>query len=84
MPARLAQPDEVWNFRRGDGLERVLTVAMILRERRNDPDMTITVANGQAVLRQGAQAICAFPTAKRPRETAWDLSAIPLLAACRT
>ena len=26
-PARLAQPDEVWNFRRGDGLERALTVA---------------------------------------------------------
>ena len=75
---RLAQPDEVWNFRRGDGLERVLAVAMILRERRGDPRMSITMENQQAVLRQGDRCICSLSTAKQPRERFWDLSAIGL------
>ena len=77
-PARLAQPDEVWNFRRGDGLERALTVAMILRERRGDPRMTIALENGQATLRHDGRNICAFDSSKHPRETVWDLSAIAL------
>jgi len=80
-PARLAQPDEVWNFRRGDGLERALTVALILRERRNDPRMTIAIESGQAILQHEGRILCAFPTAKRPRETTWDLSAIALRGA---
>ena len=80
-PARLAQPDEVWNFRRGDGLERALTVAMILRERRGDPRMTITVEGGQAILRQGERVVCGFPTAKQPRETRWTLAGIALRGA---
>jgi hypothetical protein len=79
-PARLAQPDEVWNFRRGDGLERALAVAMILRERRRDPAMTLTVASGQAVLQHAGQTICSFPTAKQPRETVWEMAGIPLRA----
>ncbi|MEI8244001.1 MAG: hypothetical protein WCI17_12085 [bacterium] len=77
-PSRLAQPDEVWNFRRGDGLERALAVAMILRERRRDPSMTITVEGGQAALRQAGRIVCSFPSAKQPRETTWDLSGIAL------
>ena len=77
-PARLAQPDEVWNFRRGDGLERALTAAMILRERRRDPRMTLSMEEGQAVLRQGERTVCAFPSAKRPTETAWCLDGIAL------
>lgn len=77
-PARLAQPDEVWNFRRGDGLERALTMALILRERRKDPRMTITIEGGQAVLRHDNSIVCSFPSAKHPRETRWELSGIAL------
>ena len=51
---------------------------MILRERRNDPRMTISVANGQAILQHNDHTVCAFPTAKQPRETIWDLAAIAL------
>lgn len=36
---RLAQPDEVWNFSRGDGLERAITLATILKKR--DPQTSI-------------------------------------------
>jgi hypothetical protein len=77
-PARLAQPDEVWNFRRGDGLERALAVAMILRERRRDTAMTIRVEEGRAALQAGGRTLCAFPTRKQPRETVWDLAGIAL------
>jgi hypothetical protein len=31
--SRLAQPDEVWNFRRGDGLEKAICLMNILRSR---------------------------------------------------
>ena len=32
-PGRLAQPDEVWNYGRGDGVEKALLLANILRAR---------------------------------------------------
>ncbi len=35
--ARAAQPDEVWNYRRGDGVEKALCLANILKARRGGP-----------------------------------------------
>ncbi|MGA2508345.1 MAG: hypothetical protein ABSF80_12820 [Chitinispirillaceae bacterium] len=32
-PSRIAQPDEVWNYQRGDGLEKAVTLADIIRSR---------------------------------------------------
>ncbi len=32
-PTRMAQPDEVWNFRRGDGLEKAICMMNILRHK---------------------------------------------------
>jgi len=77
-PARLAQPDEVWNFGRGDGLERALTVAMILRERRQDPRMTIAIEDGQALVRHDGNMVCAYSSMKKPREIVWDLAEVAL------
>jgi hypothetical protein len=46
--SRLAQPDEVWNFERGDGLEKALCLANIWKVRR--PEATVTLkADGQRV-----------------------------------
>ena len=39
--SRLAQPDEVWNFQRGDGLERAICLATIWKNR--NPDATIRI-----------------------------------------
>ncbi|MBN1761412.1 MAG: hypothetical protein JW863_24020 [Chitinispirillaceae bacterium] len=39
-PARLAQPDEVWNYRSGDGLEKAICFMNILKN--NFPDDTVT------------------------------------------
>jgi hypothetical protein len=77
-PARVAQPDEVCNFHRGDGLERALALATVLRERHRDTDFTVTCADGAAALRRGETTLCAFPSAKSPRDTVWPLAAIPL------
>ena len=38
-PVRLAQPDEVWNYSRGDGLEKAICFLNVLKNR--DPESTI-------------------------------------------
>ena len=66
-PSRLAQPDEVWNFGRGDGLEKCLLAANILG------GTEIRIDNNTATLLDGERTICTFPTAKSPRSHTWPL-----------
>ncbi|MDR0306019.1 MAG: hypothetical protein LBI42_04175 [Chitinispirillales bacterium] len=35
-PTRLAQPDEVWNYKRGDGLEKAITLASIYMNKQSE------------------------------------------------
>ncbi|MBN1628174.1 MAG: hypothetical protein JW990_00270 [Thermoleophilia bacterium] len=42
-PGRLAQPDEVWNYQRGDGPEKALLLANVLRARYPGARLTITL-----------------------------------------
>lgn len=65
--SRLAQPDEVWNFGTGDGLEKCLLAANVLG------GTEIRIAPGMATLMSGERAVCSFPTAKRPLEHVWNL-----------
>jgi hypothetical protein len=67
-PSRLAQPDEAWNFGRGDGLEKCLLAANVLG------GTEIRVCGGQATLMDGETVICTFPTVKCPCSTVWRLS----------
>lgn len=39
--SRLAQPDEVWNFGRGDGLEKAICLMNILKARSADSEVTL-------------------------------------------
>ena len=71
-PARLAQPDEVWNFRRGDGLEKALLVANIVRGR-GCGALRLVLDAGTATLYADERRVCAFPSAKTPAETDWTL-----------
>ena len=50
---RLAQPDEVANYHSGDGLEKALLLANVIRCRNTEQDITITVDNNEVVLRAG-------------------------------
>jgi hypothetical protein len=47
---RLAQPDEVWNFQRGDGLECAIMLAHIYRARNPDAPIKLEVHETKALL----------------------------------
>ncbi len=42
--SRMAQPDEVWNFQRGDGLERAFTLGHVWKKRHADAAVKLTAA----------------------------------------
>ncbi len=47
---RAAQPDEVWNARRGDGFEKAVTLAAVLHARKPDISFTLKAAGETATL----------------------------------
>lgn len=66
--SRLAQPDEVWNFGRGDGLEKCLVAANALG------GTEIRIASGEAHLMDGERCVASFPTSKTAvRDKTWRL-----------
>ena len=67
-PSRLAQPDEVWNFGSGDGLEKCLLAANAIG------GTEIRINGSTASLMDGESEVCTFPTSKSPRETVWRLN----------
>ena len=71
--ARLAQPDEVWNFGRGDGLEKAVLLANILGKRRPGDPAVIRIAPSEARLTIGKKNY-SFPTAKNLPPQTWDLT----------
>jgi hypothetical protein len=60
---RMAQPDEVWNYQRGDGLERALCLASILKSRHPEAVFTLR-SDGKQVTLQGPAVQVAWPTGK--------------------
>ncbi len=42
-PGRLAQPDEVWNFQRGDGVERAFAIVDLLKARKPERKVTLDI-----------------------------------------
>jgi len=65
--SRLAQPDEVWNFGRGDGLEKCLLAANVIG------GDEIIVDGGVARLKRGGKIAYESSTSKRPLEMTWNL-----------
>ena len=47
---RLALPDEVWNFKRGDGIEKSLLLADVISNRDSSSDVRIEIENHNVVL----------------------------------
>jgi hypothetical protein len=52
---RLALPDEVWNFRRGDGIEKSLLLADIIISRENKATINIEIENNNVILVHNGQ-----------------------------
>jgi hypothetical protein len=71
-PGRLAQPDEVWNYRRGDGLEKALLLANLMRARHPDAELRIEIEPDRVTL-AGAQGPRSFATAKRLPPQTWPI-----------
>ena len=70
---RLAQPDEVWNFKSGDGLEKVLTAACILKKRGLYDNLRVVMNEGSAELYHHSGKICAFHSDKTLCTSGWQL-----------
>jgi hypothetical protein len=68
---RLAQPDEVWNYGRGDGVEKALLLANIIRARDPAPAVRIEVTPDAAVAHLGMRTV-RFESSKALRSQTWD------------
>jgi len=63
---RLAQPDEVWNYRRGDGLEKAITLASVyVNKNDNANDVSIDICGKKVKLTCGKNEFL-FETEKTP------------------
>ena len=69
-PHRLAQPDEVWNYKRGDGIEKALLLAAVLYSRDPARGLKIEISGGRAVLR-GRGVEYKFAASKEIGEQEW-------------
>lgn len=76
--SRLAQPDEVWNFKRGDGVEKALTLANILHQRHPGEESEINVTPNSARLQIGSKQMI-FPSTKNVRAQTWHLGGYAVL-----
>lgn len=47
---RLALPDEVWNFKRGDGIEKAFLIANFILQNNRDRQIKITINEKQAII----------------------------------
>ncbi|MCK4786631.1 MAG: hypothetical protein KAV87_22925, partial [Desulfobacteraceae bacterium] len=74
-PGRLAQPDEVWNYGRGDGAERALLLANILKKRLPDTDIIIGIAPNQVTVKAD-QTSYDFQSRKGLKEQNWNISTL--------
>ncbi|MEI8206993.1 MAG: hypothetical protein WCG03_08970, partial [Kiritimatiellales bacterium] len=54
---RLAQPDEVWNYRTGDGIEKAILLVNVWRKRHPEEKIELTVHPDHAELRLGNRTI---------------------------
>jgi hypothetical protein len=60
---RMAQPDEVWNYRRGDGFEKAILLATALAARDPSTPVEITTDAATATVQQGSHRTT-WPTSK--------------------
>jgi hypothetical protein len=74
-PVRLAQPDEVYNYKRGDGLEKAVTLASIYINKENENRASIDTDGKNVKLTCGKQEFL-FTTKKNlvpPADDDWSL-----------
>ena len=63
-PTRIAQPDEVWNYQRGDGLEKAICMANVVRAREPDAMLRLERSAGGVKLVIGKNRAFDFASSK--------------------
>jgi hypothetical protein len=53
--SRLALPDEVWNFRRGDGIEKAFLLADFILQKNSDASLLIEIDNEKVTLKYNSE-----------------------------
>jgi hypothetical protein len=69
---RLAQPDEVWNYQRGDGVEKAMLLANLLRARHPSANITVRVAPDHAICELDTLRF-EFPSTKQLKPQDWPI-----------
>ena len=69
---RLAQPDEVWNYQRGDGVEKAMLLANLLRARHPSANITVWVAPDRAICELDTRRF-EFPSTKQLKTQDWPI-----------
>ncbi|MBN2568307.1 MAG: hypothetical protein JXB42_02630 [Deltaproteobacteria bacterium] len=72
-PGRLAQPDEVWNYGRGDGAEKALLLANILKNRMSGTNIFIDISPNMTTVKANNVSY-SFPSQKELRDQRWEIS----------
>jgi hypothetical protein len=70
--SRLAQPDEVWNYGRGDGVEKAVLLANILRNRMSAEKIAVEVAPDKAICKAGGKDY-GFVSSKALKPQTWQM-----------
>jgi hypothetical protein len=71
-PGRLAQPDEVWNYKRGDGAEKAILLANIIHNRRPGDAIEMKVIDDKVTLEAGGKSYD-FKSRKGLLEQTWKV-----------
>ena len=71
-PGRLSQPDEVWNYKRGDGAEKAILLANIIHSRRPGDAIEMKVSGNKVILRASGK-IYDFKSRKGLLEQTWNI-----------
>jgi hypothetical protein len=53
---RLALPDEVWNFKRGDGIEKAILLASFIIHNNGNPEVTVNVEGNDVTVESGGHS----------------------------
>ncbi|MDA3798263.1 MAG: hypothetical protein PF692_04185 [Kiritimatiellae bacterium] len=61
---RLAQPDEVWNYKRGDGAEKAILLGNILASRKGRSEVAVELKNEEACVYVDGQKLVSFVSKK--------------------
>ncbi len=73
-PHRLAQPDEVWNYQRGVGIEKALLLAAVLHARHPEGTLAIRIAADNTATVTNQAGAWMFPGVKGLAPQTWQLA----------